>query len=433
MILHHEVYALGLVILCDDLPTRSSALHSTDSTGRPPDPIQGGHRIVLEPAAAVTLPPGPPRRAAMLPWLARRLALASNQVRNGLDQPNAALEILPATADIPAVTSQAADVPAVTSQAVRGLCLHPALPQPGPARTVTGCVNPTYSANTPQTQVFVGDCRDVLAGLPQASIDLAFADPPFNQGEGYGVWDDQMPWERYEQFTADWLDALLRVLKPDGTLIINVPDAIAAEIVVFLKQRGMVQRRWCIWHYRFGQCIEGNFISSKVHVLYFVRDAKNYCWNSQDILVSSDRATKYDDPRTRATKTPGMRVPFDVWGVEGEKYWGRVQGNNKERRDGHPNQLPEVYLERVIRALSEPGDLVLDPFLGSGTTCTVARALDRRSIGIEINPQFAASAFERSQQGAVRVSLTAPTPGPELLEETPPLAPGGHDKGAPEL
>jgi adenine-specific DNA-methyltransferase len=62
--------------------------------------------------------------------------------------------------------------------------------------------------------------------------------------------------------------------------------------------------------------------------------------------------------------------------------WGRIQGNNKERRKDHPNQVPEVYLERVIRACSNESDLVLDPFLGSGTTCTVARALRRRSIGI---------------------------------------------------
>jgi DNA modification methylase len=92
-----------------------------------------------------------------------------------------------------------------------------------------------------------------------------------------------------------------------------------------------------------------------------------------------------------------------VWGADGEQYWGRVQGNSQERRDGHPNQLPEVYLERVIRGLSNPGDLVLDPFLGSGTTCTVARALGRRSIGVEISPVFDASAFDRIQQGAVRV------------------------------
>jgi DNA modification methylase len=86
-----------------------------------------------------------------------------------------------------------------------------------------------------------------------------------------------------------------------------------------------------------------------------------------------------------------------------------VQGNNKERCPDHPNQLPEVYLERVIRATSNEGDLVLDPFLGSGTTCTVARALGRRSIGIEISPDFARSAFQRVQRGPVHIGMDRPT------------------------
>ena len=102
----------------------------------------------------------------------------------------------------------------------------------------------------------------------------------------------------------------------------------------------------------------------------------------------------------RVTQTPGLRVPLDVWYGP---HWGRVQGNNKERRKNHQNQIPEVYLERVIQACSNPGDLVLDPFLGSGTTCTVARALGRRSIGIEFSPASAESAFERIQNGPIRL------------------------------
>jgi hypothetical protein len=84
------------------------------------------------------------------------------------------------------------------------------------------------------------------------------------------------------------------------------------------------------------------------------------------VLEPSDRATVYFDPRTLAKdENKGMRVPMDVWYGQ---YWGRIQGNNKERRARHHNQIPEVYLERVIRACSNEGSLVLDPFLGSGTT-----------------------------------------------------------------
>src|SRR5204862_3506926 len=88
--------------------------------------------------------------------------------------------------------------------------------------------------------------------------------------------------------------------------------------------------------------------------------------------------------------------------------WGRIQGNNKERRRNHQNQIPEVYLERVLRACSNEGDLVLDPFLGSGTTGTVARALKRRSIGIEYSERNAASAHERIKAGAIRLAPAIP-------------------------
>jgi site-specific DNA-methyltransferase (adenine-specific) len=267
--------------------------------------------------------------------------------------------------------------------------------------------NAFYRLSDPETTIYVGDCREVLNALPERSVDLIFADPPFNWDVAYGEWDDARPREEYLSFTHQWLDACLRVLNDHGSLWVNIPDDTAAEIVVHLKQRGMVMINWCIWHFRFGQHRVGNFIVSKVHALYFARHRDKRIWNLEAVLEPSDRAAIYDDPRTRVTKTkqPGMRVPLDVWYGP---LWGRIQGNNKERRKNHQNQIPEVYLERVIRACSDEGSLVLDPFLGSGTTCTVARALRRRSIGIEYSSRNAVSAFERIQSGAVRLGASAP-------------------------
>jgi site-specific DNA-methyltransferase (adenine-specific) len=268
-------------------------------------------------------------------------------------------------------------------------------------------IRPTYSLNDPTTEVYVGDCRQVLRSFAEKSIDLVFANPPFNLGVDYGKWQDDLARHEYEGFTREWIDECLRVLAPHGSIWINLPDHLAAEVVMHLKNRGLEMVNWCIWHFRFGVWRPTNFIPSKSHMLYFARSLKQRRWNPDDVLVLSDRASKYHDPRTRAAEKPGKRVPLDVWGAAGEECWGRVQGNNQERRTGHPNQLPELYLERVIRSSSSEGDLVLDPFLGSGTTCTVARALGRRSIGIEINAKFAKSAFERIQQGPVRVERAA--------------------------
>lgn len=251
----------------------------------------------------------------------------------------------------------------------------------------------------PDTAILLGDCAAVMGRLPAGSVDLIFADPPFNIGEDYGgVWNDKLSWPDYRRFTDAWMGAAVRLLADEGSMWVNCPDAIADDLCGVAKRYGLERVNWCIWHYRFGQHTDARFISSKQHALYFARDARRRVWNPDAVLVDSDRKRKYADPRIAQSARSGRRVPLDVWPIP------RITGNHRERRPIHPNQLPEVYLERVIRACSNPGDLVLDPFCGSGTTLTVARALGRRSIGCEINPAFAASAAERVQAGAVSLS-----------------------------
>ncbi len=270
---------------------------------------------------------------------------------------------------------------------------------------------PAFTLTDPDTRVYVGDCRDVLPVIPECAagaVDLIFADPPFNWQVKYDKWKDGLPRDEYLAFTYRWLDACAASLAPHGALWVNIPDDTAAEIVVHLKSIGMHMVNWCVWHYRFGQNRMVSFIQSKVHALYFVKDRDSRVWNPEPILEPSDRATTYFDPRTHAKKegVNGLRVPMDVWYG---KHWGRIQGNNTERREKHKNQLPEVYLERVIRSCSDEGMLVLDPFLGSGTTGVVARELGRRFIGTEYSRANAKSAFERIKTGAIRVKKDKPT------------------------
>ncbi len=264
---------------------------------------------------------------------------------------------------------------------------------------------PKHVLVDPELRIYVGDCRKLLPRIPECAageVDLIFADPPFNWQVKYDEWHDGLPREEYLRFTEEWLDACIEALAPTGSMWVNIPDDTAAEIVVHLKKRGLTMINWCVWHFRFGQNRMGSFIMSKVHALYFVKDPDARTWNADAILEPSDRATTYFDPRThnKAEGPNGMRVPMDVWYG---KYWGRIQGNNKERRAKHENQLPEVYLERVIRACSNEGDLLLDPFTGSGTTPVVAHALKRRFLGTEYSAANAKSAFERTEAGPIRV------------------------------
>ncbi len=271
----------------------------------------------------------------------------------------------------------------------------------------------THPENGAPARVHLGDCREILPTLPEVQrgeLDLVFADPPFNWNRGYDKWNDSMHESEYVKFTFDWIDLGIGGLRAGGSLWINIPDDWAAEIVCYLK--GRLERRppapmsmdnWCVWHYRFGQNATERFINSKVHALHFIKAGGAHTWNAMEVLEQSDRRAIYGDPRTESKRDgmpPGMRVPMDVWYGQ---YWGRVQGNNKERRHYHDNQLPEVYLERVVRASSNPGDLVLDPFLGSGTTGVIAHALGRRFIGCEFSDENARNAVERMKAGPIRL------------------------------
>ncbi len=278
--------------------------------------------------------------------------------------------------------------------------------EPTPFKSI---IHPTNGA---EARVYVGDTRELLPRIPEVvkgKLDLVFADPPFNWNRAYDKWDDAMPREDYLEFTRQWINLCAAGLRPGGSFWINIPDDTAAEIVIHLKNTLKFEmENWCIWHYRFGQNTTKRFINSKVHALWFVkpgedREGQRRTWNLNEVLEVSDRAAIYEDPRTMSKKdgvAAGKRVPMDVWYG---KFWGRVQGNSKERRHYHDNQLPEVYLERVVRACSNPGDLVLDPFLGSGTTGVIAHALGRRFIGTEFSKVNATHACERIQAGPIRL------------------------------
>lgn len=269
------------------------------------------------------------------------------------------------------------------------------------------------SGGSGEVRVYVGDCRDVLVKVPESRaaeggagpVDLIFADPPFNWNRAYDRWHDAMPEADYLDFTRAWLSRCATLLRPGGAMWVNIPDDWAAEIVCYMKREHEPRFElvnWCVWHYRFGQNTKNYFINSKVHALYFVKPGGERTWNASQVLEVSDRASTYGDHRTMSKRDgfpPGLRLPMDVWYG---KHWGRVQGNNKERRGQHDNQLPEVYLERVIKACSNPGDLVMDPFLGSGTTGVVAHHLGRRFVGVEFSKENAQRAFERIKLGPVR-------------------------------
>lgn len=259
----------------------------------------------------------------------------------------------------------------------------------------------------PLTEIHYGDCRLVIddnISTWRECFDFIFADPPFNVKQEYDVYYDGLTDEEFIKFFAEWISYCAQCLRPGGVFAINIPDQLVLMTLQTMQLLELPRIAWVIWHYRFGQCNDSNWINSKAHCLIFQLPGGMQTWNPDAVMVESDRASKYNDSRTMFTATPGKRVPLDVWSVENDgAFWGRVQGNSNERAIGHPNQLPEKYLERLIRAYTNVGDLVLDPFGGTGTTATVARALGRQCVTIDISEQYCVDIAERVKQGAIRV------------------------------
>jgi DNA modification methylase len=241
-----------------------------------------------------------------------------------------------------------------------------------------------------------GDCVDGLKKVPDGSIDLVFADPPFNIGYAYDEYDDRLDAEKYLSWSSQWMGEVHRVLKPHGTFWLAIGDEYAAELKVAAQQLGFHTRNWVVWYYTFGVHCKQKFTRSHAHLFYFVKDSSLFTFNGQAVAVPSARQLVYADRRAN----PAGRIPDDTWilrpqdcpeGFTPEEdtwYFPRVAGTFKERAGFHGCQMPEQLLGRIIRACSNQDEIVLDPFSGSSTTLTVAKKLGRRFLGFELSEEY---------------------------------------------
>ncbi|MFQ5496107.1 MAG: DNA-methyltransferase, partial [Phycisphaerae bacterium] len=279
-----------------------------------------------------------------------------------------------------------------------------------------------------------GDCLDGMESMKPGSVDLVFADPPFNIGFDYDSYDDQREHEAYLDWSRRWMAAVHRVLKAQGTFWLAIGDEYAAELKLIaqnaypglpLGDSGFHCRSWVIWYYTFGVHCKLKFTRSHAHLFHFVKDPKRFTFNADAVRVPSARQLVYADKRAN----PKGRMPDDTWilrpqdlpeGFTPESdtwYFSRVAGTFKERQGWHGCQMPEQLLGRILRACSNEGEVVLDPFAGSGTTLVVAKKLGRQFIGFEMSEQYAEYARERLATAGVGDRLEGPE---EPLVSAPP-------------
>ena len=238
-------------------------------------------------------------------------------------------------------------------------------------------------------KIICGDCIEVLGKVNEPFADLIFADPPFNIGYKYDKYYDKVKKKNYIAWTKEWMSVCKKVLKPHGSFYIAIGDDYAANVKLIADELGLFMRNWIIWHYTFGQQTKNKFARAHTHIFYFVNDEKNFTFNDHAVRVPSDRQLLYNDKRAN----PAGKMPDDVWNG-----YPRVCGTFKERLGWHPCQMPESLLKRIIAASSNPGDLVLDPFSGSGTTATTAHQLGRHYAGLEISEKYVENINKRLAQ-----------------------------------
>jgi site-specific DNA-methyltransferase (adenine-specific) len=215
--------------------------------------------------------------------------------------------------------------------------------------------------------LYQGDALALMPQVPDGAVNLIVTDPPFaidfkaqrlnynrtgsNVLEGY----HEIPKEEYGEFTRRWIAEAARVLSPAGSMYIFSGWNRLRDILEGIDAAGFTTINHLIWKYQFGVFTKKKYVTSHYHILFVAKDPKQYTFNKID------------------------HYPEDVWVINRE-YW---KGRKKT-----PTKLPSELVKKILCYSSNPGDLVLDPFLGSGTVAVVARQEGRHFLGFEVVPEY---------------------------------------------
>lgn len=236
--------------------------------------------------------------------------------------------------------------------------------------------------------------EDALLGLnriPNGSIDLIIADPPYSLGKDYGNQSDKLDSAAYLKWMESWVDAAIPKLKPTGSFYIFLTWRYSPEIFVMMKQRLQMINE-IIWDRRvpsMGGSVR-SFTSVHDTIGLFVK-SKGYYFDLDSVRIPYDAQTKKARSRSIFVGAKWLEVgynPKDLWSVT------RVHKCDPERAE-HPTQKPLEIIDRMIYASCPPGGVVLDPFMGSGTTAVSAQRCSRQFVGFELNPDYCAIIHKR--------------------------------------
>jgi site-specific DNA-methyltransferase (adenine-specific) len=279
-----------------------------------------------------------------------------------------------------------------------------------------------------RNQIFCEDALHGLTRLPDGSVDLILTDPPYNLGKDYGNDSDNQAVADFLRWTEQWVDAALPKLKDSGSLYIFTTWRFAPEIFVMLKRK-LTMVNEIIWDRRvpsMGGSVR-SFTSVHDTIGLFVKQ-KNYYFDLDAVRIPYDAETKKARSRSIFVGAKWLEIgynPKDLWSV------ARLHREHPERAD-HPTQKPLEIIERMIKASCPPDGVVLDLFMGSGTTAVAAKRCGRQFVGFELNSDYCKMARQRLAKavpGAALVPTAAALAAAASANTAPPPAPATGESG----
>lgn len=252
--------------------------------------------------------------------------------------------------------------------------------------------------------IFNKSC-EVMSELPDKSVNLMVTSPPYNIGIDYGnkhvngkvvgskgvKYSDSLPEDEYRKMLKKVIDETRRVLKDDGQIWFNIKNRYDGKQVippfwVMDLFEGMYLKNLVIWNYDWGGSTNKRFAPRYEYVFFYTKHKDEYTFNLDDVKIP---ALNYRPDRYKTQ----LKNPSDVWRM------ALVSGNEIERTN-HPAQYPEELIERIILTGTNEGEIVLDPFMGSGTTAVVAKQLNRHYVGYEIMKDYIEMANKRIEKNS---------------------------------
>lgn len=254
----------------------------------------------------------------------------------------------------------------------------------------------------------LGNSIEVLAQMKEKSVNLIFADAPYGLGKDFG--NDSDKWETLEAYTnwcKQWIDECMRVLADNGTMYFMTSTQHMPYLDIYVSEKYNVLCR-IVWTYDSSGVQSKKMYGSLYEPILMINksDKNKYIFNHQDILVEAKTGAKrklIDYRKNPPQPYNTEKVPGNVWDFSRVRF-------KMDEYENHPTQKPEALLDRIIKASSNVGDVVLDPFSGSFTTSAVANKLGRNAIGIELNPEY----FE---MGIRRTGIATEYKGKSLVKE----------------